>query len=548
MNYFKQCLKQVPLLIGASLVLGMLSVALPKSAYSQFIDTEILAGRIANSIQHMEGKQYKNLAISRIKQQDKQTQLNVNQLIDYTNVKIVRGRRFRVTDRSKLQLLLKEQRIHLSEFVSPNEYKELGKLLGVQVFVYGSVYSDVLILKAMDVQNSAIIWSDTFPLYDAQRENFQLYGDLSGALIESLKRDENPIREEGVKQVSFWNIEVPSALSTREVIDYLTNAIAKSSSLNVIDRENLQLIYQEQKLNQMVFIDESQARRLGELYGVDAFIYGKISVKPDKSYVASLKMMSVFSGVIVWADLIKFGTPKKAAQLVNPFTKKIRKRQQRQQVRDSVKLLGGSFVMGSNDPRYNSGPEHVVRIAPFFMDTHEVSNAQYQNFVQRSHHRMPTTWKQNILPKGKESHPVVGVSWEDANLYCKSIGKRLPTEVEWEYALRGGNGRTYSWNKDQFLSNFAITRESGAQSSQSVYTRNQDVTPEGIAHMVGNVREFVEDNYQPYEGGSMNRAERVVRGASWAFTEYEGAGYYRGHTRANLAWPDIGFRCAKSSD
>ena len=107
----------------------------------------------------------------------------------------------------------------------------------------------------------------------------------------------------------------------------MTVALSTQGAVNVVDRENLQLIYQEQKLNQQVFIDESQARRLGELYGVDAFMYGKITSKPDGSYLASLKLMSIFSGVIIWADLIKFSLPeeKEKGKLMNPFTRKIQK-------------------------------------------------------------------------------------------------------------------------------------------------------------------------------------------------------------------------------
>ena len=78
-------------------------------AQGKFVDNEILAGRIANSVHQKIDRRYNTLAISRIRLKDKTVRINVNELIDYSNVKIVRGRRFRVTDRSKLQLLLKEQ-------------------------------------------------------------------------------------------------------------------------------------------------------------------------------------------------------------------------------------------------------------------------------------------------------------------------------------------------------------------------------------------------------------------------------------------------------
>ena len=127
------------------------------------VDTESLAERIANSVNALVGN-YRTIAISRIKQRSRNRAIDLEQLIDYTNVKIVRGERFQVTDRSKLQLILKEQKIQLSEFVSPNDYRELGKLLGVELFVYGTVYDEALILKAIDVQNSSIAWAGVYPI------------------------------------------------------------------------------------------------------------------------------------------------------------------------------------------------------------------------------------------------------------------------------------------------------------------------------------------------------------------------------------------------
>lgn len=515
-----------------------------------FVDTEAVAGRIARSIQQMSGSHYKNLAISRIKQKNSSVSININELIDYTNVKIVRGRRFRVTDRSKLQLILKEQRIQLSEFVSPGEYKELGKVLGVQLFIYGTIYNDTLILKAIDVQTSAIAWADIFPL-KSRSDQYLLLSDLSQKFIQSIGRDIETIKKERLNLVSFWDIDTINQFSSEEIMDHLAVAITKDQKLSLVDRENLQMIYQEQKLNQAVFIDESQARRLGELYGVDGFLYGGISIKPDGSYVASLKMMSIFSGVIVWADLIKFSMPERTSSpgLVNPFTKKIQQRlKKRGNSEGMVAIPGGTFIMGSNDPLYNSSPKHIVRVRSFLIDAYEVTNGDYQVFVDKKGHRRPKSWIGGKYDLALKDYPVVKISWEDAKRYCQFMGKRLPTEAEWERAIRGTEGRKYPWSGTSFSPNFANTREFGARSSLSVFTQNKDVTSEGVFHLAGNVREFVADVYRPYSGSRSSgefQKERVVRGASWAFSAYEAAGFYRGHTRPNLAWPDVGFRCAK---
>lgn len=514
-------------------------------------DTDALSGRIANSLVLLPGAHYKNIAFSRVKKRSSSVQLDTNELIDFTNVKIVRSRRFRVTDRTKLQLILTEQRVQFSEFVSPNEYKELGKILGVQLFVYGSIYSDALILKAIDVQNSGIAWADVFTL-DNSGINHQLLIDLNQKLAQSLRKERSVFRQEQISKVSFWNIEVPRRFSSDQVIDYLTATISKNQLFTVIDRENLKLIATEQKLNQSVFIDESQARRLGELYGVDAFLYGTITPKGNNTYIASLKMMSIFSGVIVWADLIRFNLPEKQNQgtLVNPFEEKIRKRQMEEgRVVGMVKIKGGTFVVGSDDPMYNSPAEKRIQLKSFFIDSYEVTNEEYLEFVTKRNHRFPTFWENGTFDRDLKDHPVVGVSWEDAKLYCQFKKKRLPTENEWEAAFRGRDGRQYPWKGPNFSSSFTVTLESDIRTSVSVKQKNRDVTPEKVYHMAGNVREYVADFYRPAEASDeiISAKERVVRGSSWAQRAYEAVGYYRGHTRPNLAWPDIGFRCAMDS-
>ena len=79
-----------------------------------------------------------------------------------------------------------------------------------------------------------------------------------------------------------------------------------------------------------------------------------------------------------------------------------------------------------------------------------------------------------------------------------------------------------------------------------MFTRNRDVTPEGVRHLAGNVREYVADEYRPYSNSSSSSFERVIRGSSWAFSAMEAVGFHRGHTRPNLAWPEVGFRCAQN--
>ena len=256
---------------------------------------------------------------------------------------------------------------------------------------------------------------------------------------------------------------------------------------------------------------------------------------------------------------------------------------------------GGAFTMGTNQSEVQAAldacepadgcdealasdslVEHQVPVGRYQIELFEVSNAQYSAFLNAlgadSHlsacQDAPCALTQaedaasNIVfdgaaytvVEGAENLPVTFVSWYGAQAYCEALGRRLPTEAEWELAARGPLRIAYPWGNefDPTVANTARS-ESGGLAPVDAYPEGASVY--GAYHMAGNVAEWVLDWYASdfYETdaaialnptGPASGTERVVRGGSWQDAPF----YVRAVQRASLP-PDtmtetVGFRCA----
>ncbi len=184
----------------------------------------------------------------------------------------------------------------------------------------------------------------------------------------------------------------------------------------------------------------------------------------------------------------------------------------------------GEYLMGSTDEESDNDeqPEHIVYIDAFFIDETEVTNAEFKEFIlanpqwQKNQIDERFTdddylndWDRNNFPDDEDDHPVRYVSWYAAMAYAKWVGKRLPTEAEWEKAARGGlNGRKYPWGDliSERKSNYG--RNIGHTTPVRKYTPNDY----GVYDMAGNVWEWCLDEYQSNFYGNSPR-ENPVAGA-----------------------------------
>lgn len=314
------------------------------------------------------------------------------------------------------------------------------------------------------------------------------------------------------------------------------------------------------------------------------------------------------------------------------YREAVRVRQQREVRRaasesgtgDMVWIKDGRFTIGSQDGSPDETPMHDVKVRGFFMDRTEVTNGEFARFVEATQYVTTAekpgangraagafvlnregvitdsrnelqwwkfvpgaNWRHPAGPesdiKGREKYPVVQVSWADAVSYAEWAGKRLPTEVEWEFAARSGlERRSYPWGNEQLREGrWAMNSWQGKFPQEDTALDGfRGLAPVGsyqpnnygVFDLAGNVAEWCSDwylfdyyketargresrtnpqgptrSYDPLEPGVW---KRVIRGGSWISTEENGGGYrvsVRGKLAPDVPLPTVGFRCVRDS-
>lgn len=281
-----------------------------------------------------------------------------------------------------------------------------------------------------------------------------------------------------------------------------------------------------------------------------------------------------------------------------------------------VLLPGGAFQMGTEDkdgwPADGEGPVREVRVDSFYIDSTTVTNAQFAKFIDETGYRTEAEefgWSyvfRILLPKSKQrklrqektvqglqwwyaiegaywkkpegsgsnirkrqDHPVVHVSWRDANAYCQWAGKRLPTEAEWEYAARGGVEQTrYPWGNELtpggkhrcniWQGDFPRTNTAEDGYIGTAPARSFRPNEFGLYNVCGNVWEWCQDWFSPSwhltgtrenpQGPDTGEA-RSMRGGSFLCHDSYCNRYRLGARTANTpdsSTSNCGFRCVAS--
>jgi formylglycine-generating enzyme required for sulfatase activity len=221
-----------------------------------------------------------------------------------------------------------------------------------------------------------------------------------------------------------------------------------------------------------------------------------------------------------------------------------------------VLVPAGFFWMGQE--------RRSVYLNGFYIDRYPVTNRQFAAFLGTTAYRPTVTknylshWREGRVPPGLEDHPVVHISWFDAQAYANWAGKRLPTEAQWEKSARGTDGRRYPWGK---LTPDATRANYGRQRMGTVRVGNYPAgaSPYGVQDLAGNVWEWCEDVDSPdfYTAGPTHnpcnryrrddpaRVRMVVRGGSFMYDAHSIRTFSRSSFEPSVGSKGIGFRCVR---
>ena len=238
-------------------------------------------------------------------------------------------------------------------------------------------------------------------------------------------------------------------------------------------------------------------------------------------------------------------------------------------------IPGGVFLRGTNRGLRNTRPQAEIWVDTFFMDQTEVTVEAFDACVRQGKCQDARTVYEDF---SRPRQPKVGVSWYDAESFCRAQDKHLPTEAEWEKAARGTDGRLYPWGNEVATCERAVIEDRRGRScgvkkrgesrdkGRTFVVGSRPPNPYGLYDMSGNAWEWVNDWYTssyaacgkacsgpnprgPCDGKEPcpGRFYRVVRGGSWYYgAEMATTVYRRYHFPKNRPYHHFGFRCAAS--
>jgi formylglycine-generating enzyme required for sulfatase activity len=414
-----------------------------------------------------------------------------------------------------------------------------------------------------------------------------IYPNKAEVAISSLAEDRKSGLPKKDLKVAILSIQSSTVAkdNLERVSDFIAQEVERKSSTRVLFLEDIRAMLQSEGLESLLgCYTDSCISRIGNVLGIDAVIVGGIG-QLGNNYLFSLKMIDVLrnsvtdrQSVRVTGDMGKIldeiptmigkivekgvlNPPNTAAQqdLATATALAAAKKTADTSAgmapyRETlVWIKGGTFVMGSRstEGEADESPPHTVQVHGFYMDKYEVTRDEYEHVMGTN----PST------AKGCGECPVDNVSWNDAQEFCTKVGKRLPTEAEWEYACKAGTatqfffGNTLSSDQANFNGKFPYGgAPTGAFRERAVPVGSYKPNVYNLYDMHGNVAEWCLDWYDPAYYGNSDKSDplgpkegklKVVRGGSWNQKAASLRSARRAGYNPTMKLNAIGFRCVK---
>jgi formylglycine-generating enzyme required for sulfatase activity len=396
---------------------------------------------------------------------------------------------------------------------------------------------------------------------------------LDQAIQEAAKDIEDNVQ--AGQKIAVLNFTSPTEQFSEYVLYQLSEKLVNGRKLTVVDRNELDLIRQEEQFQLSGEVSDESAQAIGKKLGAQLIVSGSINAIGNV-YHFRIRTLAVETAAVETSYSADVNpTETRVASLLGgakPATA-----QTAQSIPGFVFVEGGTFQMGSNNGSDNEKPVHTVTITGFYMGKYEVTQKEWTAVMGSN----PSRFKGDNLP-------VERVSWFDAVEYCNRLsererltpaytisglennrtvrwnrnanGYRLPTEAEWEYAARGGNGSpgNYIYAGSNTVDEVAWYSGNSGESTQDVGTRKPNGL--GLYDMSGNVKEWCWDWYDAnyYRNSPQNdpigpgarpssESHRVVRGGGWYFSAGGSNAAYRDHDYpGGQGGFTLGFRVARN--
>lgn len=355
------------------------------------------------------------------------------------------------------------------------------------------------------------------------------------------------------------------------VYDIVTQELLQSDLFNVISRAQRNKILEELKFQQTGVTDVNSAIEIGRQLNIEKMIFGKVNLIFGQ-YTLTLNLIDVKLAKVENSMEEKFG--QSYDEVKSSTTRAIRKLVgigwsasagvEKDRYPDMVLIPAGEFKMGSRSGAGDEQPVHTVYVDAFYIDKHEVTNAEYHKFMEDTGFKAPKEWGNPAL--SRSNHPVVSVTWHEASSYCQWAGKRLPTEAEWEKAAKSADDRMYPWGNDppdasgRFRANYDPGNliEDGHKFTSPAGSFSNGATDFGIVDMSGNIQEWCADWYAPNyytksqgaknpRGPASGTGKRVLRGGGFKDRLDRIRTTSRFGQEPDAKMPDNGFRCARNA-